>query len=123
MKVGRNYNNPAIKGFDENGEPLGDPFSIMFYEQQRTMKDVYPSRKELKGGVKMTKGNYIYRNPAKRASDFANQLKKKNAINLTDTQKSFRSGYLTARKDSANAYKLKNKKISPEQLGLKPKKK
>jgi len=43
------YKNPAIKGIDENGEPIGDPFEIMYHEQQQILeKDVYPSKKELR---------------------------------------------------------------------------
>lgn len=56
---------------------------------------------------------YIYKNPSKRGSAFANSLKKENSSSLTNTQKSFRSGYLLAQKDSATAYKL-SKASKPE---------
>ena len=64
----------------------------------------------------------VFFNPAKRANKYANELKygwemtndlapkldSNNAmIDLTATQKAFRSGYLQARKDNAEVFKAK----------------
>ena len=64
-------------------------------------------------------------NPSEKGAKYANELKykfkltndgrpkltKDNAqITLTKTQKAYRAGYLDAQKDSAKAYKAKNKK-------------
>ena len=75
--------------------------------------------------VKSKKGKTItLLNPAEKGAKFAKELKRgykftndgipkrdneKNALMLTDTEKAFRSGYLSARKDSANVYKAKMK--------------
>lgn len=51
-------------------------------------------------------------NPAEKGTRYSRQLKsgKDHQGNiLTDTQKAFRSGYLTARQDSAKVYKSKLK--------------
>lgn len=53
---------------------------------------------ELKFGIHSTNDHQIKRN------------RKGKAMRLTDTQKAYRSGYLAARKDSANCFKSKNKK-------------
>ena len=61
-------------------------------------------------------------NPAEKSNKFAKELKtgfkrtndghykldeNKKGIRLSDTEKSYRSGYLDARQDNANAYKSK----------------
>lgn len=66
----------------------------------------------------------ILLNPSEKARKFADELgngvkvtnkgmlkfgKDGKPVKLTDTEKSFRSGYLQARKDSAQAYKSKHK--------------
>ena len=63
-------------------------------------------------------------NPAEKGEKFAKELKRgykftndgipkrdndKNALKLTSTEASYRSGYLDARKDSAKCYKAKHK--------------
>lgn len=45
--------NPYIKGFDDEGNPIGDPQMIMFGEQDIIMRDVYPSKNQLKDDEKM----------------------------------------------------------------------
>ena len=52
-------------------------------------------------------------NPAEKGQRYARQLKKgvdHNGVVLSDTQASFRSGYLQARKDSAKCYNSQKKK-------------
>lgn len=53
-------------------------------------------------------------NPAERASKYASDLKYGSdtvkGTKLSNTQKAFRSGYLKARKDSAEAWKSSQKK-------------
>ncbi|NCA68322.1 MAG: hypothetical protein EOM87_09725, partial [Clostridia bacterium] len=52
------YNNPAIKGFDDYGNPIGDPQMILYYDQRQTMNDnVYPSDKQVKDWNKEAKKN------------------------------------------------------------------
>ena len=62
-----------------------------------------------KGGKKI-----VLLNPSEKGQRYARQLKKgvdHNGSLLSDTQKSFRSGYLQARKDSAKCYNaVKNKR-------------
>ena len=65
---------------------------------------------ELKNGVRIT-------NLGERKKD-----KSGNSMRLTDTQAAFRSGYLSAQKDSANAYKAKKAKKSGESGGKRGKK-
>lgn len=52
---------------------------------------------ELKNGVKQTNTGHL------------KMGKDSKPIRLTDTEKAYRSGYLSARKDSAKAYKAKHK--------------
>ncbi len=52
-------------------------------------------------------------NPSEKGQRYARQLKHgvdHNGVVLSDTQKSFRSGYLQARKDSAKAYNAKQRR-------------
>lgn len=60
-----------------------------------------------KSGVKI-----VLRNPAEKATRYAWQLKydqvAETGQSLSATDRSFRIGYLTARKDSANAFKAKH---------------
>ena len=74
--------------------------------------------------VQSKKGKQIILlNPSEKARKFADELgngvkqtntgmikfgKNGKPVKLTDTEKSFRSGYLQARKDSAKAFKSKN---------------
>lgn len=74
---------------------------------------------------KRTGKNVTLLNPAEKGRKYAAELKagihatndgkvKKNKagkrIRLSDTQKAYRSGYLTARKDNAKCYKAKKRK-------------
>ena len=52
---------------------------------------------ELKNGVKLTNDNHV------KMDDFG-------PVRLTETEASFRAGYLQARKDSAKAFKAKKNK-------------
>ena len=60
------------------------------------------------------KNGIILRNPAEKGKRYARQLKKgyvsETGEKLTDKQKAWRSGYLSARSDSAKAYKHNLKK-------------
>jgi len=67
------YKNSAIKGWDEDGKPIGDFDLIMLMDQQQTLKEnVYPSKKELKNidravkkGVDKTLGENLYESSKK----------------------------------------------------------
>ena len=74
--------------------------------------------------VKNNKGRIVtLLNPSEKASKYAYELKnnirttndgrfkpdKNGDLGLSDTQRSYRSGYLQARKDSANAFKSRKK--------------
>ena len=61
------------------------------------------------------KGNKIVlRNPSEKAKRFSRQLRtgvvSETGKNLTETDKAFRIGYLSARSDNAKAYKANKKK-------------
>lgn len=74
---------------------------------------------------KRTRKNVILLNPAEKGRKYSAELKagihatnegkvkknrKGNSIRLSDTQKAYRSGYLSARKDSANCFKAQKRK-------------
>lgn len=64
-----------------------------------------------------------YRNPAKRAKEYAEDLRYNvdpMGRRLTKGERGYRAGYLQARRDSATAWKLKTGKIKPEDLGIIP---
>lgn len=60
----------------------------------------------------------VLRNPAEKAKRFARQLTKgkvtETGKKLSATDKAFRIGYLSARKDSANAFKAKHPRKYPK---------
>ncbi len=66
--------------------------------------------KEMRSGVKTTNDGRIKRDKAG------------NAIGLNRTEKSYRAGYLDARKDSANAYKARSKKKKVSKTSAPPEK-
>ncbi|HHW89461.1 MAG TPA: hypothetical protein GX745_00955 [Clostridiales bacterium] len=64
-----------------------------------------------------------YRNPAKRAGEYADDLRYNcdpMGRALTKGQRAYRAGYLQARRDSAIAYNLKTGRKKPEDYGIKP---
>ena len=58
-------------------------------------------------------GKVVLRNPSEKGKRYARQLKsgkvQETGKKLSNTDKAFRIGYLTARSDNAKAYKSKNK--------------
>ena len=65
-----------------------------------------------------TKNGIVLRNPSEKAKRYARQLKNgkvtETGKKLTKSDKAFRIGYLTARKDDANAFKSKHPRKYPK---------
>ena len=64
--------------------------------------------------IKTRKGNkVVLRNPAEKGKRYARQLKSGTVVEtgkkLSNTDRAFRIGYLTARSDNAKAYKSKHR--------------
>lgn len=67
------YKNPAIKGWDKDGKPIGDPDLIILMDEWQTLREnVYPSKKELqeidkavKKGTNKTLGENLYESSKK----------------------------------------------------------
>lgn len=89
--MSKKYYNPAINGFDKYGDPIGDPQAIMFYERQNTLRDTYPTKKDLKTyGFNFSKKNY--KEPTtQQKKEYAKQFTKKQ---IDSYQKGKRIGFL-----------------------------